>query len=81
MESLRDKRLYVGSTTDLRSRFRHHRGGFTWSTKRFGELRLVFSQEFSTIEVARSVEKKLKKLKRRDYLEKIIKERKIRMRV
>jgi len=39
-----------------------------------GELRLVFTQEYNTLNEARSVERKLKKLKRGDYIEKIIKE-------
>lgn len=72
---------YIGSTADLEPRLRHHFGGFTHSTKRMGELRLVFSQEFPTIEDARRIERRLKKLKRRDYIEKIIAEGKITMRL
>ncbi len=33
---------------------------------------LCFSQEFESLEIARMVERKLKKLKRKDYLSKII---------
>ncbi len=72
LESLRDGRYYIGSTIDLKSRLRHHKNGFTHSTKRFGELKLSFSQEYTTIEEARKIESWLKKLKRKDYLTKMI---------
>ena len=72
---------YIGSTTNLSARMKHHVGGHTESTSKFGALKLVFSQEYQTLSEARIIEKRLKKLKRRDYLEKIIKEGIIRMRV
>ncbi len=40
---------------------------------------LVFSQKFETIADARAIEKKLKSLKRKDYIEKIIKDGHIKM--
>ena len=39
----------------------------------------VFCQEFPTIEEAKKVELKLKKLKRKDYIEKIVKDGYIKM--
>ena len=81
LKSLRDGRYYIGSTTNLEERLRHHKGGYTPSTKRLGMLQLVFHQEYETIQEARKIEMKLKKLKRRDYIEKIIKEGHIKMRV
>ncbi len=80
LRGLRDNRLYVGSTSNLEERMVHHRSGFTPTTKRFGQITLVFSQEFPTLAEARSIERRLKRLKRRDYLEKIISEGKITMR-
>jgi putative endonuclease len=74
LESRRDRRYYIGSTENIKSRLKHHKSGGTPSTKRFGEITLVFSQEFSTLNEARRIEKKLKKLKRKDYIEKIIKD-------
>ena len=74
LQSERDKKFYIGSTVDLKSRLRHHKGGFTPSTKRLGKTELVFSQEYFTLKEARTIERKLKKLKRRDYIEKIIKD-------
>ena len=39
-----------------------------------GSMELVFSQEYETIKLARQIEFKLKRLKRKDFIEKIIKE-------
>ena len=72
LESIDDGRYYIGSTKDLKTRLKHHLGGHTPSTKRFGRIKLVFSQEYATLKEARIIEKKLKKLKRKDYLQKII---------
>lgn len=79
LQSKRDQRFYIGSTIDLKRRIKNHKGGFTHSTKRFGELELVFSQEYPTIKEARIIERKLKKLKRKDYIRKIIEDRYIKM--
>jgi len=65
---------YIGSTTNIEERIKHHDGGHTSSTSKMGKLKLVFSQKFSTLKEARYIEKRLKKLKRHDYLEKIIKD-------
>ena len=74
LHSCRDGRFYIGSTVNLKRRLKHHEGGFTPTTKRFGPLKLVFVQEYSTLEEARYVERRLKQLKRKDYIEQIIKE-------
>lgn len=67
-------KYYIGSTSDLPRRLIQHLSGHTYSTKRMGKKELIFSQEYSSLEDARNVEFKLKKLKRRDYIEKILKE-------
>ena len=67
-------RYYIGSTTDLNDRMSHHLGGHTPSTRRIGDLELVFTQEYKFLKEARSVELKLKKLKRRDYIASIVKD-------
>ena len=74
-------RFYIGSTTDIGKRIAHHRGGFTPSTKRLGAINLVLKQEYPDLPTARIIERKLKKLKRRDYIEKIVREGIITMRV
>ena len=72
-------KYYVGSTVDLDKRFANHISGNTYSTKRMGVEHLVFYEQFATLKEARRIEGKLKKLKRKDYLEKIIKEGYIRL--
>lgn len=65
-------RYYVGSTVDLKSSLLHHKGGYTPSTKKFGEIDLVLSQQYDSLEKARIVERKIKLLKRKDYIKKMI---------
>ena len=73
-------KYYIGSTTDLDKRIAHHKGGFTPSTKRLGKVEIVFKQEYKTLKDTRTIEKKFKKLKRKDYIEKIIKDGYIKVR-
>ncbi len=77
LESVKDGRYYIGSTIDINNRMRHHRSGGTPSTLRFGEIKMVFKQEYKTLTEARKIERKLKNMKRKDYLRKIIKSGKI----
>ena len=51
---------------------KQHASGHTPATNRLGEGNLVLKQEYQTLKDARSVEYKLKKLKRRDYIAKIV---------
>ena len=74
LQSLKDYRYYIGSTINLNNRLKHHLSGGTPSTKRFGGVELIFKQEYKTLKEARYIEKRLKKLKRKDYLDKIIKD-------
>jgi putative endonuclease len=67
-------RYYTGSTNDVERRISQHRGGHTYSTKKLGEFKLVFSQEFENLSAARYVESKIKSWKRRDFIEKIVKD-------
>ena len=72
-------RYYVGSTDDLERRLIQHRQGHTSTTYRGGEFTLVFSQVVESLSLARSVEHKIKAWKRRDFIEKIVREQKIRL--
>lgn len=71
--------FYIGSTTDLKRRISQHYYGHTYSTKRMKDLVMVFSQKSDSLKVARNIECRLKKLKRKDYIEKIIKDGYIKM--
>lgn len=79
LESLKDNRYYIGSTINLKERLKHHKGGFTPSTKRFGGVKLVFSQYFVSLREARYIERRLKNLKRKDYLKKIVEDKYIKI--
>ena len=67
-------RYYIGSTNDLGRRLHEHSRGDTQTTRQQKIDCLVFKQEFKTLIEARRVEGWLKKLKRKDYVEKIIKD-------
>jgi len=67
-------KYYIGSTNDLPRRLEQHKRGNTPTTKRMGCVSLVFSQEYDSLKDARNIEFRIKKLKRKDYIEKIINE-------
>lgn len=74
-----NNRYYVGSTKDVERRLSQHNNGESKYTKNLRPLKLVFQQRFENLNQARHIEYKLKKLKRRDYLDKIIDSGKISM--
>ena len=65
-------KFYIGSTTNPPERYQRHLSGFVYTTHRMKNPKMVFCQEFLTIQEAKKIELKLKKLKRKDYLQKII---------
>ena len=65
-------KYYTGSTNNLERRLIQHTKGHTSSTKNLGEFELVFAQKMPNIQIARSIERKIKSWKRRDFIEKII---------
>jgi len=74
-----DGKYYIGSTSNLGVRLRQHSSGTTQTTRRMNNPRMVLNQKYATIYEARSIEKKMKKMKRRDYVEKMIREGFIRL--
>lgn len=76
LQSTKDGRYYIGSTTDIEKRFKEHQSGRVRSTKAYLPYKLVFKEEFP-VKVAESLELKLKRFKSRKILEKIIKAGKI----
>ncbi|OGN02406.1 MAG: hypothetical protein A2655_01595 [Candidatus Yanofskybacteria bacterium RIFCSPHIGHO2_01_FULL_43_42] len=74
LKSLKDGRYYIGSTINIQQRLKSHQDGYNHSTKRMGRLELVLYQEYDTIQKARKIEIKLKRLKRHDYIDKIVKD-------
>ena len=79
LRSLKNNKFYVGSTTDIFRRVHQHEAGRVRPTKPLRPLRLELFQEYSSIKLAREIERSLKKFKRKDYLEKIIKDRVIKL--
>lgn len=75
----RNNRYYIGSTQDLARRLHEHEQGESKATKYILPIKLVFSQEFKSLKLARRIEYKLKKLKRRDIIKEIVRDKKIKM--
>ena len=79
LRSLKNDKFYIGSTTDIKRRLHQHKIGNVKATVYLRPLKLELFQKFDTITSARTIEHRLKKLKRRDYIEKIIKDKYIKM--
>ena len=69
-----DYKFYIGSTNNMARRLAHHKYGGTHTTRKMKNPEPVLVQECKELKEARKIELKLKKLKRRDFIEKIIKD-------
>lgn len=74
-DTISDK-YYVGSTTNLDRRLKQHNAGHTQTTRN-SSWKLVFHQGTQSILKAREAEKRIKSWKRRDYIDRIVREGKI----
>lgn len=74
LRSLKNKSYYVGCSECPSRRLEEHNSGTTGYTRNLAPWKLVFVQEFKDISEARQRERKIKRLKRRDIIEKIIKD-------
>ena len=79
LQSNQNGRYYIGSTNNIKRRLREHNPGKTESLKHLLPLRLVFMQEFIKLEEARKIEKRLKRLKSRVIIERIIRDKIIKL--
>ncbi|GIW64498.1 MAG: hypothetical protein KatS3mg092_0431 [Patescibacteria group bacterium] len=61
LESLKDEKQYIGSTTDVKRRLSQHFSGQVRSTLYRRPLRLKYVLEYNDIKKARIMEKKFKK--------------------
>jgi len=60
LKSLKDQKLYFGSTNDLRKRFREHNSGKVFSTKYRKPFKLIYYEAYSIEKDARHRESNLK---------------------
>jgi putative endonuclease len=65
-------KFYVGSTNDLGRRLKEHNFGNNKSTKFGIPWKIVFSQEYDSIDTAREAENRIKSFKSKVILKKII---------
>jgi len=71
---LRDEagRFYIGSTKNIEQRLKYHEAKITWTTARMKEPKLVLCQEYDSVSLARKIEMRIKKLKRKDYIQRMV---------
>jgi len=72
---------YIGCSIEPTERYKRHMSGFVYTTHRMKNPKLVFTQEFETIQIAKKIERRLKRLKRKDYIKKIVEDGYIKMKV
>lgn len=77
LQSQKNNTYYIGSTNDIKQRIQQHNSGNVKSTKYKRPYKLIFCQQFLNIDIAKKIERKIKNWKRKDYIEKIIKNQKI----
>lgn len=63
IKSIVDKKLYIGSTNDMKRRLQEHNDGFNQSTKHRSPFILVYCESYLSKKSALVREKKLKKFK------------------
>ena len=73
LESLKDNKLYIGYTNDLKKRLEQHNTGKSFSTKGRRPFKLVYYEAYSTKEDAKNLEHFFKTGWGRQYLNKALK--------
>ena len=79
LQSVKNNRYYIGSTNNLERRLLEHNSGKTKSLRYLRPLKIVFQKEFIKESEAKQAEKKLKRFKNKNILERIISEQKVTM--
>jgi putative endonuclease len=79
LRSLRNNRFYIGSTNNVNKRLVKHNQRLVRSTRNFRPYKIELSQEYDTLTQAKQIEYKIKRLKRKDYISKMIKDGYIKM--
>lgn len=79
LKSQKNSSYYIGCSTNVIERVKQHNNGQVKSTKYKRPYKLVFKQEFDNIDIAHEVELKIKSWKRKDFIEKIVRDQKIKI--
>jgi len=79
LQSLKTNRYYIGSTNNIERRLKEHKQGRTKATKYILPVELKFYQQYESLTLAKQVEYKIKKLKRKDIINKIIEQKQIKL--
>ncbi len=74
LKSLKNKKIYIGRTQDLKRRIKEHSQGKVWTTKRLLPIKLVFYEAFSSKQDAIRRERYFKTSKGKNSLKIIIRE-------
>ena len=72
LQSVKNNRFYIGSTTDLTRRLTEHNEGKSPYTRTTRPWIIRYSKKFENILEARREERKLKKLKSRKVIDELI---------
>ena len=67
-------KYYIGSTKNPAVRFYQYRNGHTQTTRNMKAFKGVLLQEYENIKKAQKIENRIKKLKRRDYIDRMVKD-------
>ncbi len=77
LQSLKNNRFYIGSTNNLERRLAEHNQGRSTYTSFTKPFKMIFSQKFDSLTIARKIESKIKQFKSRKVIINIIKSGKI----
>ena len=77
LQSEKNSRYYIGSTSNLDRRLLEHNSGKTKSIKHHRPFKIVFSKEFDSALEAMQLERKLKKFKSKRIIERVVREQKL----
>ncbi len=72
IQSIKNKRYYIGSTYNPKERLKEHNDGRSKYTKLTRPWKMVYIKKYRTLKIARKKEYKLKKLKSRIIIEELI---------
>ena len=72
LQSLKDRNLYIGMTSDLENRIKRHNAGYEKVTKTRVPFKLIHSEQFDTREEARKREKYFKSGFGREIIKKLL---------